>query len=120
MFNPTAVVTDSFCDHLAETFLQAYPEQNAHLADVLNQIARETLGHINTSDALYHNAEHTMLVTLVGQQIILGQLSTRAGPPEDWVHYVDTVTRYAPDVTEQDIENLLGNEAEQLLSYEAH
>ena len=46
------------------------------------------LERLGNSDALYHNAEHTMMVTLVGQQIIRGQLVTRAVQPEDWLHYM--------------------------------
>ncbi|MBL6715232.1 MAG: hypothetical protein RLZZ174_137 [Pseudomonadota bacterium] len=43
---------------------------------------------IHRSDAYYHNSEHTMLVTLVGQQIILGrQLAEGGVNPIDWAHY---------------------------------
>ena len=33
------------------------------------------------------NAEHTMMVTLVGQQIMRGRLMSEAVQPEDWLHY---------------------------------
>ncbi len=88
MFNPAAVVTAAFGDHLAETYLQAFPKQKPHFADFLNDVARESLNRIGASDAPYHNAEHTMLVTLTGQQIILGKQKTSAVLPEDWLHYI--------------------------------
>ncbi|MEM0978620.1 MAG: metal-dependent phosphohydrolase, partial [Pseudomonadota bacterium] len=88
MFNPTAVLAAAFGDHLAETYLQAFPEQKPQYANVLIEVSREALDHIGTSDALYHNAEHTMIVTLVGQQIILGQQQTLELSPEDWLHYI--------------------------------
>ncbi len=88
MFNPAAVLIAAFGDHLAETYLQAFPGHTTSYADVLNDVAREALEHISRSDAPYHNAEHTILVTLVGQQIIQGKHKTSAVQPEDWVHYI--------------------------------
>ena len=88
MFNPAAMVTAAFGDHLAETYLHAFPEQKPQYADFLNKTAHETLQVIGASDAPYHDAEHTMMVTLVGQQIIQGQQKTGRVLPEDWVHYI--------------------------------
>ena len=50
--------------------------------------ARLVLERIGNSNALYHNVEHTMMVTLVGQQIIRGRLLSQALKPEDWLHYI--------------------------------
>ncbi len=88
MFNPAAVLTAVFGDHLAETYLQAFPGQKPHYADFLNSFARETLEKIKDSNAPYHNADHTMLVTVVGQQVLLGQQKTSAVDPEDWLHFI--------------------------------
>ena len=88
MFNPAAVLAAGFSDHLAETYLQVFPDQKTHYADFLNQTAREMLEHLGQCDAAYHNTEHTMMVTLVGQQIMLGQFRTGSVGPEDWVHYI--------------------------------
>ncbi len=88
MFNPTAVVAASFGDHIAETYLQYFSGRKAEYAAFLNGCARMMLERLGNSDALYHNAEHTMMVTLVGQQIIRGQLVTRAVTPEDWLHFI--------------------------------
>ncbi|MEM7076617.1 MAG: metal-dependent phosphohydrolase [Pseudomonadota bacterium] len=88
MFNPAAVLSAAFGDHLAETYLKAFPEQKPHYAQTLIDVGRDALVLISTSDAPYHNAEHTMMVTLVGQQIILGQQKTGVLHPEDWLHYI--------------------------------
>ena len=88
MFNPTAVVAAAFGDHLAETYLQYFAGRKADYAAYINGCARMMLERLGNSDALYHNAEHTMMVTLVGQQIIRGQLVTRSIKPEDWLHYI--------------------------------
>ncbi len=88
MFNPAAVLAAGFCDHLAAVYLQVFPDQKTQYADFISQTAREILDHLGKTDAAYHNAEHTMMVTLVGQQILLGR--HKAGPmqPKDWLHYI--------------------------------
>ncbi|MFK7938764.1 MAG: hypothetical protein AB8B82_05255 [Roseovarius sp.] len=88
MFNPAAVLAAGFSDHLAETYSQIFPDQQPQLADFINHTAREILEHLNQSTAPYHNSEHTMMVTLVGQQILLGQHKTNPVQPKDWLHYI--------------------------------
>ncbi len=88
MFNPAAVAAAAFGDHLAETYLQVFPKHKIQYAEFLNRTACETLELIDASDAAYHNSEHTMMVTLVGQQIIRGKHKTNTVQPEDWVHYI--------------------------------
>ena len=88
MFNPTTVVAAEFGDHLAETYLRYFSGRKAEYAAFISGSARMLLERLGNSDALYHNAEHTMMVTLVGQQIIRGQLVTRAVKPEDWLHFI--------------------------------
>lgn len=88
MFNPTSIVAAAFGDHLAETYLQYFSGRNPEHAAYLSGSARLTLERLGNSDALYHDAEHTMMVTLVGQQILRGRLLTQSVQPEDWVHYI--------------------------------
>ena len=88
MFNPAAVLAAAFGDHLAETYSRAFPEQIVPYAEFLKRSAREILGHLDNTDAPYHNSEHTIMVTLVGQQIILGKRETGTVQPEDWLHYI--------------------------------
>jgi hypothetical protein len=109
MFNPTAVVAAGFGDHLAETYLQYFSGRRAQHAAFLNGCARMTLERLGNSDALYHNAEHTMMVTLVGQQIIRGQLVTTAIQPDDWLHFMVALLvhdiGYTRDICDGDTEN---------------
>lgn len=87
MFNPTSIVAGAFGDHLAELYLQHFAGRKPEYAAYLGGAARLVLERIGNSDALYHNAEHTMMVTLVGQQIMRGRLFCEALRPEDWAHY---------------------------------
>jgi hypothetical protein len=47
------------------------------------------LESIANSDALYHDVEHTIMVTLVGQEILKGKHLCEGGvSPRDWLHFV--------------------------------
>ncbi len=87
MFNPTSVVAAAFSNYLSELYLQHFSERRKEYAAFIGGAARLVLERLGNSDALYHNAEHTMMVTLVGQQIMRGRLISHAVQPEDWVHY---------------------------------
>lgn len=88
MFNPTATVAAAFGDHLADTYLEYFSGRNEEHAAYIKGGARMVLERLGNSDALYHNGEHTMMVTLVGQQIIRGQLVNRSLHPDDWLHFI--------------------------------
>ena len=86
MFDPSTVVIEAFLDEIADHYINVYGNNEADL-HLLISSARNALEIISNSDAPYHDAEHTMMVTLVGQQIIRGRLLTEALTPKDWLHY---------------------------------
>ena len=48
-----------------------------------------SLERIADSDALYHDVEHTLMVTLAGQEILLGKHIREGGiTPDDWLHFM--------------------------------
>ena len=51
---------------------------------------------IANSDALYHDVDHTMMVTLVGQEILRGRHIKTQLAPVDWLHY--TVATLCHDI----------------------
>ena len=55
-------------------------------ADLVAVATRLTLELIGDSDALYHDAHHTALVTLVGQDILRGRLLAGRSSRRDWLH----------------------------------
>lgn len=87
MFNPTTVTAAAFGDYLNGLYLQHFSTRKPEYAAFLGGAARLVLERLANTDALYHNAEHTIMVTLAGQQIIRGRLLTEALQPEDWLHY---------------------------------
>ena len=87
MFNPSLVVASAFADHLSEAYLTHFSHSAPEYADYIGSIARLILERLGDTDALYHNAEHTMMVTAVGQQIIRGRLISQRIEPIDWLHF---------------------------------
>ena len=61
---------------------------HARLAEVLPFAARLTLECIGNSDALYHNVEHSMLVTLAGHDILMGRAMLRTTTPSDYANFI--------------------------------
>ncbi len=87
MMNPVSILAGHVGDYLSNLYLQYFADRRSEYAAYIGGAARLILERIGNSDALYHNIEHTMMVTLVGQQIIRGRLLSQALTPEDWLHF---------------------------------
>lgn len=87
MLNPISIIAESLGDHISSLYLQYFSHRNPEYATYMGGAARLVLERIGNSNALYHNIEHTMMVTLVGQQIIRGRLLSGSVTPDDWLHY---------------------------------
>jgi hypothetical protein len=61
---------------------------HAALAEFLPYAAKLTLECIGNSDALYHNIEHSMLVTLVGNDILAGRALQRPTTGGDYASFI--------------------------------
>jgi hypothetical protein len=74
------------------TFLASYMHRRygaeTRLVELVPSIARIAMECIGNSDALYHNVEHTMLVTLAGHDILRGLALHAHMPPEDYAHLI--------------------------------
>jgi len=87
MFNPNAVISNAFGEYLSNLYLSYFSHRNEEYAAYIGGAARLILERIGNSDAPYHDTEHTIMVTLVGQQILRGRLLSHAIRPDDWLHY---------------------------------
>jgi hypothetical protein len=75
------------------TFLTAdmtgrFGSSHARLTELIPSVARLALECIGNSDALYHNVEHTMLVTLAGHDIMKGRALLAPTLPSDYAHLI--------------------------------
>ncbi|MEW9808320.1 metal-dependent phosphohydrolase [Mesorhizobium sp. ZMM04-5] len=87
MLNPISIMADRLGDYLSELYLQYFAHRRPEYAAYMGGAARLVLERIGNSNALYHNVEHTIMVTLCGQQIIRGRLLSESLTPDDWLHY---------------------------------
>lgn len=89
MFNPTELLIDAFVDRLQQAYLRTYGNLEPSYAGIIGWAGRMALENIANSDALYHDVEHTIMVTLVGQEILKGKHLREGGvSPRDWLHFV--------------------------------
>ena len=88
MFNPVSRISSDFGQELATTYLKYYEGMRPDYANFIGSGASLVLERIGNSNALYHNVNHTIMVTLCGQQIIKGRLLSEAVQPEDWLHFI--------------------------------
>lgn len=89
MFNPTKLMIEAFVPELKAGYYSAYGGQNPNFAEIIAWVGNMALENIANSNALYHNVEHTIFVTLVGQEILRGKHIREGGVAgEDWLHFV--------------------------------
>jgi hypothetical protein len=89
LFNATQLLIDHFVSQLRDGYTRTYGGWKPDYADILSWAGNMALENIANSDALYHNVEHTILVTLVGQEILRGKHIREGGVScEDWLHYI--------------------------------
>jgi hypothetical protein len=81
----TAQALGSFLSRETEGLFRS---SHSDLTKLLPFAARLTLECIGNSDALYHNIEHTMLVTLVGHDILVGRALQRAITADDYANFI--------------------------------
>ena len=89
MFNPTQIVIETFVSELKLTYERTYGLLEPSYPGVIGFVARLSLENISSSDAAYHDVNHTIMVTSVGQEILRGRhLSVGGVTPQDWLHFI--------------------------------
>jgi hypothetical protein len=73
---------------LASDMNSRFGVTRADLIELISSVARLAVECIGNSDALYHNVEHTMLVTLAGNDILKGRSLLAPTSPEDYAHLI--------------------------------
>ena len=73
---------------LAADMKDRFGVSHARYAEIIPFAARLAIECIGNSDALYHNVEHTMLVTLAGHEIFKGRALLMDSTPEDYAHFI--------------------------------
>jgi hypothetical protein len=74
--------------YLSAQLNSRFASTEAGLTELIPSVARLSLECIGNSDALYHNVEHTMLVTLVGYDIMKGRSLVMPTSASDYAHVI--------------------------------
>ena len=88
MFTIPELAADALGSHLAEHMGRRFGSTDAGLIERVQSAARLAIDCIGNSDALYHNVEHTMLVTLVGYDILRGRQLLMETNASDFAHLI--------------------------------
>jgi hypothetical protein len=82
------LAADALGSYLAEQLNRRFGATDAGLTELIPSLSRLALDCIGNSDALYHNVEHTMLVTLVGYEIMSGRALLMPTSASDYAHVI--------------------------------
>ena len=88
MITVPELAADALGSFVATYMERRFGSSEARLVEIVPSVARIALECIGNSDALYHNVEHTMLVTLAGHDILRGRALHRHMPPDDYAHLI--------------------------------
>ena len=88
MMTVPELAADALGEFLASYMRRRFGSSEAHLVEMVPSIARIAIECIGNSDALYHNVEHTMLVTLAGHDILRGRALHAHMTAEDYAHVI--------------------------------
>ncbi len=88
MITVPELAADASGDFLGHYMRRRYGSSNNQLVEIVPSIARIALECIGNSDALCHNVEHTMLVTMAGHDILRGRALHNHMPAEDYAHII--------------------------------
>jgi hypothetical protein len=89
MFNSTQLIIKTLIQTLQTEYRHLYGNRHPEYLETLRWVATVALENISNSNTLYHNVEHTVIVTLVGQQILYGKHLREGNVTcQDWLHTI--------------------------------
>jgi hypothetical protein len=88
MITVPGLAAEALASFLGARLKRRFGSTNASLIELIESSAGLALDCIGNSDALYHNVEHTMLVTLVGYDIMKGRSLLVSTSASDYAHFL--------------------------------
>src|SRR5215831_4663251 len=82
------LASDALANFLGSYLRDKFGSFATIFVDIVPGAARLAMECIGNSDALYHNAEHTLLVTLAGHDIMRGRSVHTHVSPSDYAHVI--------------------------------
>ncbi len=88
MITVPELAAEALGSFLSSHLSRRFGSTQAGLTELIPSVARLAIECIGNSDALYHNVEHTMLVTLVGYDIMKGRSLLMPTSADDYAHVI--------------------------------
>ncbi len=89
MLNIQKILIEAFDKELRESYVKTFGILEPENSHILSWFGRLALENISNSDLLYHNVDHTIMVALVGQEILKGKHLSEGGVTADnWLHFM--------------------------------
>jgi hypothetical protein len=82
------LAADALEEFLGSYMRRRFGSSQTQLVEIVPTAARMALECIGNSDALYHNVEHTLLVTLAGHAIFRGRALNNQVTADDYAHVI--------------------------------
>lgn len=86
MITVPELAAEALGSYLSTHLSRKFGTTQGELTELIPSVARLAIECIGNSDALYHNVEHTMLVTLVGYDIMKGRSLLMPTSASDYAH----------------------------------
>ena len=89
MLNLRKIMIEHCMGELRNAYRRTYSDMEPQFGNIIVWSGQLALENIANSDALYHDVEHTLMVTLAGQTILEGKHFLEGGvSPGDWTHFM--------------------------------
>jgi len=88
MLQANALLADALAENLMLVFARSFGSSAPGHAALIGEAARLIIERLSLSDALYHDAEHTALVTLVAQDMLRGRRLRQSINADAWLHVI--------------------------------
>ncbi len=86
MLNTTTLIIEAVTCRLVEKYRYVFGHSEPDHCLAISTAVRLALERTSMSDALYHDVEHTVMVTLLGTEILRGREVAERVTPADWLH----------------------------------
>lgn len=86
MLNTTTLIIEAVTIRLVGQYRNVFGHGKPDQARAIASAIRLALQRTSFSDALYHDVEHTVMVTLLGTEILRGRELAERVTAEDWLH----------------------------------
>lgn len=89
MINSKALIIETCMQSVRNTYKAQFGVLSVEVGNILSWATNLALENIANTDTLYHDLDHTIMVTQVGQQILIGKhLIDGQIEPLDWMHFI--------------------------------